>query len=238
MRPEVQFWDKMLPDQPEHAHLYKGSAFMRDLFEVVSRSSGIRNPHEEFKLEQSDLFTAEEMASNPIAMRFLQFVMRLAGVRRVLEIGAFIGLSTMYFAQAVPADGEVVSIEKFDKFAKIARRNFELNGLASKIKLFDGDAFEVIDRLPRDQMFDLVFIDGNKERYKDYVIKTEPLLAKNGIMIVDDCFYHGDVLNAQPSDAKGVGTKACMDYLGGCNDWLRIALPLSNGLFMMTRNAA
>ena len=110
----------------------------------------------------------------------------------------------MYFAQAVPGDGEVVSIEKFDKFAKIARRNFELNGLASKIKLFDGDAFEVIDRLPRDQLFDLVFIDGNKERCKDYVIKTEPLLARNGIMIVDDCFYHGDVLNAQPSDAKGV----------------------------------
>ena len=56
MRPEVQFWDKMLPDQPEHAHLYKGAAFMRDLFEVVCRSSGIRNPHDEFKLEQSDLF--------------------------------------------------------------------------------------------------------------------------------------------------------------------------------------
>ena len=77
MRPEVKFWDKMLPDQPEHANLYKGSAFMHDLFEVVSRSSGIRNPHDEFKLEQSDLFTAEEMASNPIAMRFLQFVIRL-----------------------------------------------------------------------------------------------------------------------------------------------------------------
>jgi caffeoyl-CoA O-methyltransferase len=236
MRPEVQFWDKMLPDQPEHAHLYKGSAFMHDLFDVVCRSSGIRNPHDEFKLEQSDLFTAEEMASNPVAMRFLQFVIRLAGVRRVLEIGAFIGLSTMYFAKAVPADGEVVSIEKFDKFATIARRNFELNGLTSKIKLFEGDAFEVIDRLPPDRPFDLVFIDGNKERYKDYVVKTEPLLAKNGIMIVDDCFYHGDVLNAAPSDAKGVGTKACMDYLAGSDDWLRIALPLSNGLFMMTRN--
>jgi predicted O-methyltransferase YrrM len=238
MRPEVQFCDKMLPDQPEHAHLYKGSAFMRDLFEVVCRSSGIRNPHEEFRLEQSDLFTAEEMASNPIAMRFLQFMIRLAGVRRVLEIGAFIGLSTMYFAQAVPADGEVVSIEKFDKFATIARRNFERNGLAAKIKLFDGDAFEIIDLLPPDHLFDLIFIDGNKKRYKDYVIKTEPLLARNGIMIVDDCFYHGDVLNAAPSDAKGVGTKACMDYLANCTDWLRIALPLSNGLFMMTRNRA
>lgn len=236
MRPEVQFWDKMLPDQPEHAQLYKGSAFMRDLFDVVCRSSGIANPHDEFKLEQSELFTAEEMASNPIAMRFLQFLIRLAGVRRVLEIGAFIGLSTMYFAKAVPADGEVVSIEKFDKFAAIARRNFALNGLAGKIKLFEGDAFDVIDKLPHDRPFDLVFIDGNKERYKDYVIKAEPLLAKHGVMIVDDCFYHGDVLNAAPTDAKGLGTKACMDYLATRDGWLRIALPLSNGLFMMTRN--
>jgi hypothetical protein len=46
------------------------------------------------------------------------------------------------------------------------------------------------------------------------------------------------VLNAQPSDAKGVGSKACMDYLAGSDDWLRIALPLSNGLFVMTRNKA
>jgi predicted O-methyltransferase YrrM len=234
MRPEVQFWDKMLPDQPEHANLYKGSSFMHDLFDVVCRSSGIRDPHDEFKLEQSDMFSAEEMASNPIAMRFLQFLIRMAGVRRVLEIGAFIGLSTMYFAKAVPDDGEVVSIEKFDKFAKIARRNFELNGLANKIKLFEGDAFEVINKLPRDRPFDLIFIDGNKERYKDYALKTKPLLAPRGIMIVDDCFYHGDVLNSQPKDEKGVGTKAFMDYAATCDDWLRIALPLSNGLFLMT----
>jgi predicted O-methyltransferase YrrM len=235
MRPEVKFWDKMLPDQPEHAHLYRGQAFMHDLFETVCRSSGICNPHDEFEIEQSDLFTVEEMASNPIAMRFLQFVIQIAGVRRVLEIGAFVGLSTMCFAKALPSDGKVVSIEKFDKFASIARRNFDLNGLTSKIELLQGDAFEIIDQLPRDLKFDLVFVDGNKERYKDYVVKTEPLLTKNGIVIVDDCFYHGDVLNAQPSDAKGVGTKACMDYLAGCDDWLRIALPLSNGLFMMTR---
>jgi predicted O-methyltransferase YrrM len=236
MRPDVKFWDKMLPDQPEHANLYKGESLMHELFDVVCRSSGIRDPHEEFKLVQSDMFTAEEMASNPIAMRFLQFLIRLSGARRVLEIGAFIGLSTMYFAKALPTDGEVLSIEKFDKFAAIARRNFELNGLDKKIKLFQGDAFDVIDRLPRDQLFDIVFIDGNKERYLDYAVKTEPLLARNGIMIVDDCFYHGDVFNEVPTDAKGVGTKAFMDYAAKCDDWLRIALPLSNGLFMMTRN--
>jgi caffeoyl-CoA O-methyltransferase/O-methyltransferase len=236
MRPNVRFWDKMLPDQQEHAHLYQGGDFMRDLFQVVCRSSGINNPYDEFKIEQSDLFTVEEMASNPVAMRFLQFLIRVANVRRVLEIGAFIGLSTMSFAKALPPDGEVVSIEKFDKFATIARRNFELNGLSNKIKLLQGDAFEIIDSLPKEQKFDLIFVDGNKERYRDYVVKTEPLLSERGIMIVDDCFYHGDVLNETPSDEKGVGTKAFMDYAATSDGWLRIALPLSNGVFMMVRD--
>ena len=108
--------------------------------------------------------------------------------------------------------------------------------MAGKIELFQGDAFEVIDRLPRGQMFDLVFIDGNKERYMDYAVKTEPLLAPKGIMVVDDCFYHGDVLNAAPTDAKGVGTKAFMDYAASSDGWLRIALPVSNGMFLMTRS--
>ena len=235
MRPDVRYWDKMLPDQAEHANLYRRDAFMQDLFEVIARSSGIGDPKTEFILEESDMFSVEEMASNPVAMRFLQFLIKVAGVKRVLEIGAFIGFSAMSFANALPEDGEVVSIEKFDKFATIAQRNFETNGLAHKIKLHQGDAFEIIERLPKDQMFDLIFVDGNKERYKDYVLKTEPLLAPRGIMIVDDCFYHGDVLNPEPGDAKGVGTKAFIDYAASCSEWDRIALPLSNGIFMMVR---
>lgn len=235
MRPQVRYWDKMLPDQAEHANLYRRDAFMHDLFDVIARSSGIGDPKQEFVLEESDMFSVEEMASNPVAMRFLQFLIKVAGVKRVLEIGAFIGFSAMSFAKALPDDGEVVSIEKFDKFAGIARRNFAANGLADKITLHQGDAFEIIEQLPKDQTFDLVFVDGNKERYKDYVLKTERLLAPRGIMIVDDCFYHGDVLNEDPGDAKGVGTKAFMEYAAACSGWDRIALPLSNGIFMMVR---
>ena len=107
----VRYWDKMLPDQSEHANLYRGDALMHDLFDAISRSSGIGDPKSEFTLEESDMFTVEEMASNPVAMRFLQFLIKVAGVKRVLEIGAFIGFSAMSFAKALPKDGEVVSIE-------------------------------------------------------------------------------------------------------------------------------
>jgi caffeoyl-CoA O-methyltransferase len=235
MTTEVRFWDKLLPNQTAHSHLYTGDRLMRDLFELASRSSGIQDPHDEFELVQTDLFTIEEMASNPVALRFYQFLIRVSGARRVLEIGTFVGLSTMCFAKALPVDGEVVTIEKFDLFAGLAQRNFELNGFDHKITLLQGDALDVLDGLPRDQLFDLVFVDGNKERYKDYAVETEPLLSANGIMIVDDCFYHGDALNAAPTDPKGEGVRAFMEYVAAREDWLRSALPIFNGVFMMVR---
>lgn len=231
----VHFWDKLLPNQPEHTYHFRGADYMPALYETICRSSGITNPHEELALSHTDRFTVEEMASNPVSLRFLQFLIRVAGVRRVLEIGAFIGVSAIHFARAVPDDGEVVSIEKFDHFAAIARQNFENNGVQNKITLYEGDAFEVIDGLPKDRLFDLIFVDGNKERYLDYVIKTEPLLSPKGIMIVDDCFFHGDVSNADPVDSKGAGTKRFMDWAAVQDGWLRIALPLANGVFMMVR---
>lgn len=235
----LRFCDKLLPDQAEHTHYFRdGNDYMGALYDAICRSSGIRSPLEEFKLEQTDKFTVEEMASNPVSMRFLQFLIRVAGVKRVLEIGAFIGVSAMYFAKALPADGEVVTIEKFDHFAAIARRNFAANGFSDRIKLIEGDAFEIIEKLPKDKPFDMIFIDGNKERYKDYFVKTEPLLSPKGIALVDDCFFHGDAVNVVPTNDKGRGTRAFLDYAATRDDYIRIALPLANGIMMMARRGA
>jgi len=234
----VRFCDKLLPDQHEHTHYFKdGPDYVAALYDAICRSSGIASPDEEFKLEKADEFTVEEMASNPVSVRFLEFLIQVSGVKRVLEIGTFIGVSAMYFARALPKGGEVVTIEKFDRFAAIARRNFAANGLADRITLMEGDAFEVIDELPKDKKFDLVFIDGNKERYKDYFVRTEPLLSPTGISLVDDCYFHGDAINREPTTDKGRGARAFLDYAATRDDYLRVALPIANGIMMMTRRA-
>jgi caffeoyl-CoA O-methyltransferase len=232
----VRFCDGLLPDQKAQSFLYTdGGDYVSVLYDAICRSSGILSPYQEFKLEKTDMFTLEEMASNPVSLRLLQFLIQISGVKRVLEIGSFIGMSAMCFAKVLPRGGEVVTIEKFDHFAAIARRNFTANGLADRITLMEGDAFEIIESLPQDRKFDMIYIDGNKERYKDYFVMTEPLLAPRGISIVDDCFFHGDVVNAKPSGEKGSGTKAFLDYAATRADYQRIALPLANGIMMMTR---
>lgn len=234
-RTPLRFCDKLLPNQHEYAHEYRGADHALALYNTICHSSGIRDPHDELKIEDSEKFTQAEMGSNPVSLRFLQMLVGFAGVKRVLEIGAFVGVSAMYFAKALPRGGEVVTIEKFDHFAAIAKRNFAANGLSDRITLLEGDAFEVIEKLPRDKLFDLVFIDGNKERYLDYFLKTEPLLSPKGLVLVDDCFFHGDALNDIPTNDKGRGTRAFLDYAATRKDFQRIAMPLSNGIMIMRR---
>jgi caffeoyl-CoA O-methyltransferase len=234
------FFDKMLPDQPLHRDQFAGTheAYYPALFEAIARVSAIKSPYEELTLATSDKFTVEEMGSNPIALRFLQMLIRLSGARRVLEIGAFIGVSAMYMARALPPGGELVTIEKFDHFAGICRKNFAQNGLADRITLLEGDANVVIDRLPRDKPFDFIFIDGNKERYADYMRLLEPLLSPGGLMIVDDALFHGDALNTTPHSEKGQGVKDCLDLAAQWSGYFRVLLPVANGMLLLLKNRA
>ncbi len=232
------FHDKMLPDQPLHADQFTGSmdAFYPALFETIVRVGQIRTPYEELDLVTSDKFTVEEMGSNPVALRFLQLLIRLSRAQRVLEIGAFIGVSAMYMAKALPKGGEVVTIEKFDHFADICRQNFARNKLDDRITLLQGDANAVIDSLPREKTFDLMFIDGNKERYAEYMRRLEPLLAPGGLMIVDDALFHGDALNAKPTSEKGQGSRDALDLAASWTGYCKCLLPVANGMLLLMKD--
>jgi predicted O-methyltransferase YrrM len=229
------FADKLLPTAPANCDLFDGShaALLQNLYATIVMASGIAQPHAELKLQLSDRFTVEEMASNPVSLRFLQLLVKMIGARRVLEIGAFIGVSTIYFAKALPAGGEVVSIEKFDEFADICRTNFAQNGVADRIRLLVGDAHSVLETLPQDPKFDLIFIDGNKERYSDYFYMTERLLSPGGLIVVDDVLFHGDALNPVPKTEKGAGSKALLNAAAKAHGYDRLLMPFANGMMLL-----
>ncbi len=236
---KLTLWDKMLPDQPQNNEFFDREAgdYYPALYRAIADASGLRSPHEEFRLQQSDRFAVEEMGSNPISLRFLQMLIQLSGAKRVLEIGAFIGVSAMSMAKALPKGGKVVSLEKFDHFAEIARANFRENGLADRIDLRDGDAFELLPQLLKEEPFDLIFIDGNKERYADYFTALEPALRPGGLFVVDDVFFHGDAINQPPKTEKGEGVRAFLDLAATKTDYARIVIPISNGVMLLRKSA-
>lgn len=89
----------------------------------------------------------------------------MAGTRRILEIGTLGGYSTICLARAPPNDGKLVTIEFVPAHAEVARRNLQRAGLADRVEIRIGDAGAVLQTLPGEMPFDLIFIDADKTSY-------------------------------------------------------------------------
>jgi caffeoyl-CoA O-methyltransferase/O-methyltransferase len=136
-------------------------------------------------------------------------------------------------AKVLPEGGRLTTIEKYDEFARIAAENIRNNGLSERIDIICGDAFDELPKLDPNQLFDFVFLDGNKERYLEYFKLLDPRLRPGGLMIVDDVLFQGDVLNDEPKTEKGIGVKRFLQAVESADQYTKILLPISNGLMLM-----
>ncbi|MBB6050286.1 O-methyltransferase [Armatimonas rosea] len=117
----------------------------------------------------------------------LSSLLKAMGARRVLEVGTSNGYSTLWFAEAVAANGgEVVTLEFDPGRAALARENFERAGLAATITLIEGDACQTLKTLTGSAPFDFVFLDAEKPEYAEYLRLAVPLTRTNGLIIGDD----------------------------------------------------
>jgi predicted O-methyltransferase YrrM len=129
--------------------------------------------------------------------KLLQFLVRLSGAKRVVEIGTLSGYSALWMAEALPEGGEVVTIEKDEKRAEMARKNVAANG---KVRLVTGDALEVLKNLQKEEPFDMAFIDADKISYLQYLDGVEKILRKGGLVAADNTFLFDAVWNDDPVD--------------------------------------
>ena len=231
----LRYSDKILPNQAPLSELFAGDAatFPAALFGSMLQSCAIPSTEQRFRLVHSDKFTIAEMGSSPVQLRILELLVALSRTKSILEIGTFIGVSAMAFASAMPADGRVTTIERFDHFAEIAGRNFAANDVGKKIELIEGDAMDVMSGFAKTTRFDAVFIDGNKERYAEYFTLAAQHLTPGGMIVVDDVFFHGDVLNDRPSTEKGRGVQAFLRLAATRDDFFKATIPVANGLMVM-----
>lgn len=125
---------------------------------------------------------------------FLKMLVALMNARRVLEIGTFTGYSALCMAEALPPDGELITLDIDPNATSVARSFFERAPQGHKIKLRLGDALETLRTLPRDPPFDLVFIDADKERYAAYFEAVLPMLRTGGLIVADNTLWSGRVL--------------------------------------------
>ncbi len=229
----MDFWDKLVPTQHEYSKLYKGGNYAIALHDEILRVSRWA----ELALDAPEGFELEDMASSPVTLRFIQSLLKMRRAQSVLEIGCFVGASALAMASVLPKHGNVTTIERHKPFAQIAQRNFDRHAAGEKITLRVGDAMEHLSRASLPLMhYDVVFIDGDKARYLDYLkrVRALNLVSRDGMILIDDCFFHGDALNAEPETEKGRGVKRLLDYVATDDCWDVMPIPIGNGLLMLT----
>lgn len=130
----------------------------------------------------------------PSEGRLLELLLRLAGARRVVEIGTLAGYSALWMARAVGADGQVLTIEADPDAARIARDGIARAGLERVITVLDGDAREVLPQIAGEGPFDAVFVDADKRHYDEYGRWAAAHLRPGGLLIGDNAYLFGRLL--------------------------------------------
>ena len=150
----------------------------------------------------------------PVNAKFLHLLTRIAGARRVLEIGTLGGYSTIWLARAVGAEGRVVTIEAEPANAAVARANLERAGVADRVEILLGRGTEVLPTLDGGEPFDLVFIDADKESNTVYLDWAARLGRPGTVIVLDNVVRGGEVADAGTADSKVLGARRGIEMLG------------------------
>jgi len=120
----------------------------------------------------------------PVKGRILAEVVRTHKPRKILEIGALYGYSAILIAKNSPAKAEITTVEKNPEHVRITQQNIERAQLEDQIKIIQGDATEILPKLPGP--FDLVFLDAEKTQYLDYLKAVENKLHQGSVVVADN----------------------------------------------------
>ena len=143
---------------------------------------------------------APQMIVGALEGAFLKMMAQLVQATSVLEIGMFTGYSALCFAEALPADGTVLTCEIDEESAALARQYFARSPRGKKIEVRMGPALDTMRRLKGP--FDLIFIDADKINYVNYYHRALELLSPQGVMLIDNVLWDGEVLKQPAPDEK------------------------------------
>jgi caffeoyl-CoA O-methyltransferase len=161
---------------------------------------------------------------------FMTMLMRLMGARRALELGTFTGYSAICIARGLTDDGLLVTCDVSHEWTEIARRYWEEAGVADRIDLRLGPALETLRGLPDADPFDFAFIDADKAEYPDYYEECLRLLRPGGLVMLDNVFRGGEVLDGSNDDPRNRRTREVNERIAGDERVDVAMLPVADGI--------
>lgn len=169
---------------------------------------------------------------------FLQFLMGQLKPKNILEIGAAIGFSSSLMACSIAEDGHVTTIDRFDVMIEKAKKTYQRLGLEKKVTLLEGQASDILPELSGP--YDFIFMDSAKAKYIEFLPECLRLLKKGGVLMVDDVFQAGTILDPIeeiPRKNRSIHRKLnqFLDVVMTHPDLSSSLVPLGDGLILITK---
>ena len=161
--------------------------------------------------------------------QFLHLIIKISKIKNVLEIGTFTGLSTLSMALALPKEGKIISLDKNKFTDKIAIKFFKKAKEDHKIKTIVNLALESL-KILQDKKFDLIFIDADKMNYKKYYESSLQLINKEGLIIIDNVLWHGEVVDKNKNDKFTKNIRDLNDYISKDKRVEKVMVPFGDGM--------
>lgn len=174
------------------------------------------------------------MLSGHLQGKILEMFSRMIHPDRILEIGTFTGYSAICLAKGLKKGGLLHTIEIDDELEPIARKYFAKAGLTDVIIQHIGPAIEIIPRL--DDIFDLVFLDADKQEYAMYFDLVYDMVRPGGYILADNVLWNGKVVNESSSnDERTTGIKQFNEKIKNDPRVSQVILPIRDGLMLIRK---
>jgi len=160
-------------------------------------------------LNEIELSSDPSMSGAPDEAAFLAWLCRLMNAKKVLEVGVYLGYTTLTIAQVLPDDGKIIGLDLNENWTKIAELYWAEAKVNGKVDIRIGPATESMEKLIESkeaETFDLVFIDADKVNYQIYYEKALTLLKKGGVVAIDNVLWAGEVM--EPAEKQSESGKA------------------------------
>jgi caffeoyl-CoA O-methyltransferase len=175
------------------------------------------------------------MALSHEAAVFLSIMVGAIRPRFAVEIGTFIGYSSLAIARALPPGGKLLCCDVSDEWTSIARQHWEAAGVAGRVELRLGPAAETLSSLPADPAIDFAFVDADKIGYLGYYHGLLERLSPNGLIAVDNTMWGGRVVDEGDTSDQTAALRHFNQQVSADERTVNVTLPLGDGITLISR---
>ncbi len=177
--------------------------------------------------------TQPHMISGYQQGRLLTIISKLMQPRKILEIGTFTGYATLCLAEGLQKGGKITTLDVNENLAYLPQSYFAESEYSDRIDFKIQDAKDFLKKT--DEIFDLVFVDADKENYVEYFNLLKPKLKSGSVLLFDNVLWYGKVLEEHPKQKSTQKIKELNELVARDDDFENLILPLRDGVNLIRK---